>query len=119
MLANGSAKLNASKLDAQQLAPFEVNMPPENPADVTRFFTISQTGVLTWVVDGYPYSEQSTPIIYGNVSDGWKANTTLHMPFNSTFDIIRKIANHSMDTVIFAAASFLAESSYRRSAVWS
>ncbi len=96
---NGSAKPNVLELDAKQLAPFEAKMPPKGPADVTRFFTINQTGVVTWVVDGYPYSELKTPIIYGNTSEVWAANTTLHMPYNSTVDIIMRIANDSMDPV--------------------
>lgn len=99
MLQNGSAKPDVPELDAQQLAPFEVTMPPSGPAHATRFFAISQTDVVTWVVDGYPYSEPKAPIIYGNKSDGWAANTTLHMPYNSTIDIIMSIANGSMDAV--------------------
>ncbi|KAK9360812.1 conidial pigment biosynthesis oxidase PcArbB [Lipomyces starkeyi] len=99
MLTNGSAKLGSSELNDQLLAPFESNMPPSAPADVTRFFTISQTDIVTWVVDGYPYSEPKMPIIYGNVSDAWTANTTLHMPFNSTVDIVMQIANDSIDTM--------------------
>ncbi|KAK9342670.1 multicopper oxidase-domain-containing protein [Lipomyces starkeyi] len=99
ILTNGSAKLGSSELNDQLLAPFESNMPPSAPADVTRFFTISQTDIVTWVVDGYPYSEPKMPIIYGNVSDAWTANTTLHMPFNSTVDIVMQIANDSMDTM--------------------
>ncbi len=99
MLVNGSAKPDVSELDERQLAPFEQNMPPSAPADMTRIFTINQTDVVAWVVDGYPYSEPETPIIYGNASDGWAANTTLHMPYNSTIDIIMRIANDSMDTV--------------------
>lgn len=77
-------------------------MPPTTPATVTQLFTINQTDIVTWVVDGYPYSEPKTPIIYGNVSDAWNANTTLKMPFNSTIDLILRIANDSMDTVSFA-----------------
>ncbi|KAF2178466.1 multicopper oxidase [Zopfia rhizophila CBS 207.26] len=99
MLTNGSAKLNSSTLSERSLSPFEGNMPPTTPATVTRHFTINQTDVVTWVVDGYPYSEPKTPIIYGNVSDAWDANTTLKMPLNSTIDLILRIANDSMDTM--------------------
>lgn len=86
-------------MDTQLLAPLDGNTPPSDAADVTRSFAINQTDVTTWVVDGYAYSEPEKPIIYGNVSDGWGANTTLHMPFNATIDIIMRIANDSMDTV--------------------
>lgn len=106
MRVNGSAKPGAPELDAQQLAPFESKAPPQKSADVTRVFTINQTDVVTWVVDGYPYSEPKTPIVYGNVSDGWAAKTTLHMPYNSSIDIIMRIANESMDSVSQAIVSF-------------
>lgn len=99
MLTNGSAKSSSFTLDTQLLAPLDGNTPPSDAADVTRSFAINQTDVTTWVVDGYAYSEPEKPIIYGNVSDGWGANTTLHMPFNATIDIIMRIANDSMDTV--------------------
>lgn len=99
MLTNGSAKSSSFTLDTQLLAPLDGNTPPSDAADVTRSFAINQTDVTTWVVDGYAYSESEKPIIYGNVSDGWDANTTLHMPFNATIDIIMRIANDSMDTM--------------------
>jgi len=99
MLVNGSAKSTAPELVIERLSPFEKYTPPSTPADVTRFFTINQTDIIIWVVDEYPYSEPQTPIIYGNKSDGWAANTTLHMPYNSTIDIIMRIANDSMDAV--------------------
>jgi|FreactcultuFSWF8_1027224.scaffolds.fasta_scaffold00425_17 hypothetical protein len=101
MLVNGSAKGAASSLVAESLAPFERTPPPAGRAVETKHFNISQTDIVVWVVNGYPYSEPKTPIIYGNVSDGWNANTTLHMPFNSTVDIIMRIANDSMDNVSF------------------
>lgn len=99
MLVNGSAKEIASTLHAQSLAPFERLPPPAGGAVETKNFNISQTDIVVWVVNGHPYSEPKIPIIYGSVSDGWNANTTLHMPFNSTIDIIMRIANNSMDTM--------------------
>lgn len=99
MLVNGSAKLNASELDDQMLAPFDGNAPPSGPSDVTELFAINQTDIVTWVVNGQPFSEPQSPIIYGNASDGWNAATTLHMPGNSTIDLIMHVANDSMDTV--------------------
>ncbi|KAL2007605.1 hypothetical protein VTN00DRAFT_9043 [Thermoascus crustaceus] len=76
MLVNGSAKAKIPEFDPMSLRIF-----------------------VTWVVDGSPYVEPKVPIIYRNASDGWPANTTLHMPLNSTIDIIMKIANDSMDTM--------------------
>lgn len=99
MLVNGSAKNASFVLDERRLAPFEQPMPRSGAADRTTIFTINQTDIVTWVVSESPYSESKTPIIYGNKSDGWAAQTTLHMPFNSTIDIVMKIANDSMDTV--------------------
>merc|ERR1712000_188033 len=99
MLVNGSAKLNASELDDQMLAPFDGNAPPSGPSDVTELFAINQTDIVTWVVNGQPFSEPQSPIIYGNASDGWNAATTLHMPGNSTIDLIMHVANDSMDTM--------------------
>ncbi len=99
MLTNGSATQDANELVESRLAPFEGNTPPTTAADVTRFFNINQTDIVTWVVDQYPYAEPTIPIIYGNMSDGWNANTTLHSPTNSTVDIVMNVANGSLDTV--------------------
>jgi L-ascorbate oxidase len=99
MLRNGSATQNSAVLDAQILSPFEGNSPVSGPADVTHSLTINQTDVVTWAMDGATYQEADIPIVYGNVSDGWQANTTIHMPSNSTIDIIMSIANDSMDLV--------------------
>lgn len=99
MLTNGSAKAEASAIDVTLLAPYDGNAPPSARPDVTRVFTINQTGIVSWVMDGSAYSEPKIPIIYGNKSDAWNANTTLHLPLNSTIDIIMRIANDSMDTV--------------------
>lgn len=99
-LVNGSAKGDATQLDPAMLAPFDGNRPPSKKADLTKSFQISQTGIVEWVVDKYPYSEAKVPIIFGNSSDGWVAGSTLHVPFNSTIDIIMTIANDSMDMVV-------------------
>lgn len=93
--------MNASTLDTGLLQPFKSNSPPSGMADMTKVFNISQTGIVTWVIDRDPYTEASTPILYGNSSDGWNANTTLHLPLNSTIDIIMAVANDSMDKVSF------------------
>lgn len=66
---------------------------------VTKSFMIGQTDIVTWVVDRSPYKEADVPVVFGNSSDGWLANTTHHLPFNSTVDIIMNIANNSMDMV--------------------
>lgn len=99
MLLNGSARANAMALNAASLQPFVSNAPPVAAADVTKHFTINETGIVTWVMDGYPYTEPAVPILYGNTSDGWLANTTIQLPINSTIDIILKIAHDSMDMV--------------------
>ena len=106
MLPNGSAKSTAGTLDAQSLAPFEQNPPPNAPAAATKNFNISQTDFVVWVVNGYPYSEAKVPIVNGNNSDGWNANTTLHMPYQSTVDIVMRIASDSMDTVSLGPVIF-------------
>ncbi|KOS38955.1 hypothetical protein ACN38_g10218 [Penicillium nordicum] len=99
MLTNGSAKPDTSVLNPQLLSPFAPVNPPSSPADQTYTFTINQTDIVTWVVNDASYSEPKIPIIQGNVSDGWQANTTIHVPSNSTIDIIMRIANDSMDTM--------------------
>ncbi|PSS18270.1 hypothetical protein M430DRAFT_139487 [Amorphotheca resinae ATCC 22711] len=96
-LVNGSAKGGATQLDPAMLAPFDGNRPPSKKADLTKGFQVSQTGIVEWVIDKYPYSEPKVPIVFGNSSDGWMAGSTLHMPFNSTIDIILTISNDSMD----------------------
>jgi hypothetical protein len=98
-LVNGSAKGGATQLDPAMLAPFDGNRPPSKKADLTKGFQVSQTGIVEWVIDKYPYSEPKVPIVFGNSSDGWMAGSTLHMPFNSTIDIILTISNDSMDMV--------------------
>ena len=50
-------------------------------------------------MNGNPYTKASTPVLYGNSSDGWNTNTTLHLPSNSTIDIIMTVADDSMDKV--------------------
>lgn len=68
-------------------------------ADTTKAFNISQTSIVAWAMNRDPYTEAATPVLYGNSSDGWNANTTLHLPSNSTIDIIMAVADDSMDTV--------------------
>ncbi len=98
-LKNGSAIPGASILDPLSLQPFDSNRPPVRKSDVTKVFSISQTGIITWVVNGSSYTEPITPVLYGSSSNGWNANTILHLPFNSTIDIIMKIVNNSKDIV--------------------
>lgn len=99
MLLNGSAKSDAYVINPQLLSPFTPTSPPPGPAHQTHNFLINQTGVVTWVLNDAPYSDPRIPIVQGKVSDGWLAKTTIHMPFNSTIDIIMRIANNSMDVV--------------------
>jgi len=100
MLANSSARAASATLRPQDLGPFDRISPPRHYDNVvTKNFNVSQTGIVTWVVDRYAYSEPKIPVINGNISDGWNASTTLHMPFNATIDLIMRIAPDSMDTM--------------------
>lgn len=99
MLVNGSAKPEIPALDPASLSPFSSDSPPSGVAAVTKMFSISQTGITTWVLDQNPYTEASRPVLYGNSSDGWNANTTIHLPYNATVDLIMMVANDSMDQV--------------------
>lgn len=99
MLVNGSATLGTVELDDQALAPFTGNTAPSGVANVTRYLIINQTDIVTWVANGEPFAEPARPIIYGTVSDGWNAATTLLTPANATVDIVMKVASDSMDTV--------------------
>lgn len=97
---NGSAKADDSVLRSQALSPFEDNYsPPAGPADQTISLAINQTDIVTWMVAPAPFTEPKVPIIYGDVSDGWESNTTMHLPLNSTIDIVMRISNQSMDMV--------------------
>lgn len=100
MYINGSAKADAAQLDLSALSPFEDdNSPPSGPADETMSFVVNQTDVVTWVIDRAPFTEPDVPVVYGEISSGWNSNTTMHLPFNSTIDIIMSISNQSMDVV--------------------
>lgn len=50
-------------------------------------------------MNGTPYQMPQVPLLYSNTSDGWNASTTLHVPLNSTVDMILQVANDSMDAV--------------------
>lgn len=106
MLLNSSTKPGQSTLNTSKLRPFDSIMPPRY-TNATFNFDISQTGSVAWVVDRYGYTEPNTPILYGNVSDGWNANTTLHMPFNSSIDLLMRISPDSMDMVRLPSRSIL------------
>ena len=99
MLTNGSAKQGMTELSPLELSPYVGNRPPPGTAYQTHSFTINQIDVVTWVVNRAPFVEPKIPIIEGSASEGWKADTTIHIPFNITIDIIMGIANNSMDKV--------------------
>ncbi|KAL6355451.1 hypothetical protein LRP88_11040 [Fusarium phalaenopsidis] len=100
MYINGSAKADAALLDPSALSPFENDTaPPSGASNKSLSFTVSQTDVVTWVIDRAPFMEPDIPLIYGENSSGWDANTTIHLPINSTIDIIMRISNESMDTM--------------------
>ncbi|KAF4469744.1 hypothetical protein FALBO_3355 [Fusarium albosuccineum] len=97
---NGSAKSDASVVKPEKLTPFEDDAsPPGGAAYRTLNFSINQTDVTTWVVNKAPFAEPSVPIVYGDASAGWQSNTTIHLPINSTIDIIMNISNKSMDVM--------------------
>ena len=109
MLLNGSAKAEASMVDPHKLAPFEkADWVPAGPADKIMQFVINQAGILTWVINDAAYKEQDVPIIRGEESPGWNADTTMHLPLNSTIDIILNIGNDSIDmvSIVLSYASF-------------
>ncbi|KAK0615537.1 Laccase abr2 [Lasiodiplodia hormozganensis] len=107
MLSNGSATSNATLLSEQDLVLAEPASPPCH-ADITYNFFINQTDATTWALNGTPYQTTQVPLLYSNTSDGWNASTTLHVPLNSTVDIILQIANDSMDAVSLAQTRPLA-----------
>ncbi|KAF5579807.1 Cupredoxin [Fusarium pseudocircinatum] len=95
---NGSAKADAVLLDPSALSPFDGHdSPPSGRPDKTLYFVVNQTDIVTWVIDRAPFSEPDVPIIYGENSSGWNSNTTIHLPINSTIDIILSISNQSLD----------------------
>jgi hypothetical protein len=97
---NGSAKADAVLLDPSVLSPLhDDNSPPSGRADKALTFTVNQTDIVTWVIDSAPFKEPDVPIVYGEISSGWDSNTTIHVPINSTIDIIITISNQSMDMV--------------------
>ncbi|KAF4996202.1 hypothetical protein FDECE_12543 [Fusarium decemcellulare] len=97
---NGSAKSDVSVLKPEKLIPFEDDVsPPGGAADRTLNFSINQTDVTTWVINKSPFAEPKVPIVYGDASAGWQSNTTIHLPINSTIDIIMNISNKSMDVM--------------------
>lgn len=107
MLSNGSATSNATLLSEQDLVLAEPASPPCH-ADVTYNFFINQTDATTWAMNGTPYEMPRVPLLYSNTSDGWNSSTTLHIPLNSTVDIILQVASDSMDAVSLAPIKPLA-----------
>ncbi|KAI8711484.1 hypothetical protein NCS52_01412000 [Fusarium sp. LHS14.1] len=100
MYINGSAKADAALLDPSALSPFDNDTaPPSGESHKSLSFAVSQTDFVTWVIDRAPFMEPDIPIIYGGNSSGWDANTTIHLPINSTIDIIMRISSKSMDTM--------------------
>ena len=72
-----------------------------------KHFTINQTDITSWVMDGAPYEEAKIPVLEGPTSDGWEAMTTMHLNGNKTVDLVMAIAGDSMDTVSQTAFSLL------------
>lgn len=100
MRINGSAIDGASVLDAPDLSPFDADVsPPPGPAGTTLSFQVNQTDTTVWALNGKPFEEPNTAIIHGERSSGWTADTTYHLPWNTTVDIILNVSNRSMDQV--------------------
>ncbi|GJN69363.1 hypothetical protein PLICBS_003411 [Purpureocillium lilacinum] len=98
MRINGSAIDGATVLDAPDLSPFDADVsPPPGPAGTTLSFQVNQTDTTVWALNGQPFEEPDTAIIHGERSSGWTANTTYHLPSNTTVDIILHVSNRSMD----------------------
>jgi L-ascorbate oxidase len=99
MFLNGTAMPGATPLNESALAPFPAYPPPQT-ADYQYFFTINQTEPTEWQINFQPFEDPVTPILFGNVSDGWISNTTYFVPSNaSVVDIILSIAPDSLDTM--------------------
>lgn len=62
--------MNASTLDPTLLHPFERTPPPSGMADMIKPFNVSQTDIVTWVLNHDPYTEAATPVLYANSSEG-------------------------------------------------
>ena len=98
MSINGSAKSDSVVLNESALNPFPP-LPPPSVADVSFHFTINQTEPTVWVINSQPFVDPVVPILFGNTSDGWHANTTYFAPLNATIDLVISIANDSLDTM--------------------
>ena|SRR5579862_3780420 len=98
MYLNGSAISGAINLNSSSLAPFATNAPPST-ADVTYNFVINQTDTTIWQINAQPFVDPIVPILFGNASEGWTANTTYFVPDNAVVDLVLSIANDSLDTM--------------------
>jgi L-ascorbate oxidase len=98
MYLNGSAKSDASNLNESALSPFPAKPPPPT-ADVSFNFVINQTEPTVWVVNSQPFVDPLVPILFGNASAGWTANTTYFVPNQAVVDLVISISNDSLDTM--------------------
>ena len=98
MSINGSANPGATAVDESKLNPF-VPLPPPSVADVSLYFTINQMQPTVWVINSQPFVDPVVPILFGNSSSGWSANTTYFAPANATINLLVSIANDPLDTM--------------------
>jgi len=102
MRTHGSAKVNSSTLSERLLSPLGGTMPPTTLATIhnTALHDIPSRCHDLGGKQG-PVLRAEIPIIYGNVSDAWNADTTLNLPLTPTTALTLRIANDSKDTVSF------------------
>jgi FtsP/CotA-like multicopper oxidase with cupredoxin domain len=98
MYLNGSAMGSATNLSESALSPVPANPPPAN-ATVTFNFVINQTEPTVWQINAQPFVDPIVPILFGNSSEGWTANTTYFVPDTAVVDLVLSIANDSLDTM--------------------
>src|SRR5271154_1887634 len=99
MFINGTTIPGATPLNESALAPFPAYPPPQT-SDYQYYFIINQTEPTVWQINLAPFIDPVTPILFGNVSDGWNSNTTYFVPTNaSVVDIILSISPEALDTM--------------------
>lgn len=94
---NGSAKTGVVELMPEMLEPFPGNPPPQGAAGKFVRFDIAMTMPTVWQVANTTFVEPVVPVLYGNSSSGFNANYTVHVPANTTVDVLMQVSPESMD----------------------
>lgn len=100
MLLNGTQRPNDASIKTLQpaaLSPFDQTVLPAMTSNITKVFAISQTEMTSWIISNASYVESTVPVLFGETSTAWVANTTLHIPRHTWVDIIMTIDSASMD----------------------